>query len=66
MGVNSPGGTWPPIAGAVPGTAAPQGMAQAGGDGGGIDPMALMAMAKLARGTKARKATRPKAKAKRK
>lgn len=59
---SNPGGTWPPIAGAVPGTAAPQGMAQAGGDQ--IDPMALMAMAKLARGTKARKATRAKAKRK--
>lgn len=68
MGVN-PGGTWPPIGGGVPGTGAPPGMGSVGGDmpsgpNDRIDPMALMAMAKLARGTKARRVTRAKSKSK--
>lgn len=63
------GGTWPPIAGGVPGSAAPPGMAQAGdmaggGAPGGVDPMALLALAKLARGSKVRNQQRNKNKSK--
>lgn len=74
MAIN-PGGTFPPIAGGVPGSAAPPGMAQAGdpsamaGGAGQIDPMALLAMAKLARtGAKGRRrmANRTKSKSRRK